>query len=78
MSSMLSVVHVPVASGFHEIVQVPPCWKISPGPGAKGVTSAKATKAKERTKVERALRDNIGDERRGNCRENENKNENSF
>ena len=62
MSSMLSVFHVPVVSGFHPIVQEPPCWKTSPGPGAVGVTSAKAIKAKDKTKAEKALRDNIVEE----------------
>jgi hypothetical protein len=62
MSSMLSVFHV--GSATHEIVQAPPGWKVSPGPGVIGVSAAKAAKAKDKTKVEKALRDNIGDERR--------------
>lgn len=61
MSSMLSVFHVPVWSGVHAIVQELPCWKTAPGLGAVGVTSAQATNAKDKSKVEKALRDNIGD-----------------
>lgn len=64
MSSMLRIFHVPVVSGVQVIVQVPPGWKTSPRPGVKGEDPAKATEAKERTKVKKALRDNIGDERR--------------
>jgi hypothetical protein len=62
MSSMLSTFQVPVVSGFHAIWQLPPCWKTAPGLGSVGVTSAKATNAIERTKVERAVRENIGEE----------------
>jgi hypothetical protein len=61
MSSMLSVFQVPVVSVFHEIGQAAPAWKTCPGPGFVGVTSAKATNAMDKKRVEKALRENMAD-----------------
>ena len=59
MSSMLSVFQVPVVSGFHAIEQAAPGLKTCPGLGSVGVTSAKATNARDKTTTEKALRENI-------------------
>jgi hypothetical protein len=56
---MLSVFQVPVVSGFHAIEQAAPGLKICPGLGSVGVTSAKATNARDKTTAEKALRENI-------------------
>jgi len=58
---MLSVFQVPVVSGVHEIGQAAPAWKTCPGPGFVGVTSAKATNAMDKKRVEKALRENMAD-----------------
>lgn len=38
---METLVHFPLVSGSHCIVHVEPAWKVSPGPGAVGVNSAR-------------------------------------
>lgn len=55
MRSTLKLVHLLVVSKFHERVQLPPSWKIWPGPGAVGTRAAAhepAAKRNDRTKLE--------------------------
>jgi hypothetical protein len=60
MSSMFIVFHSPVGSGVHPIAQVPPSSSICPGSGIVGLGLAKTTNAKDKTKAEKAPRENIG------------------
>lgn len=63
MSWMFITFHSPDESGVHAIWQVLPALKTCPGLGAEGVGSAKATKAKDRTKAEKVPRENISNKR---------------
>jgi hypothetical protein len=60
MSSMFIVFHSPVGSGVHPIAQVPPSSSICPGSGIVGLGVATTTNAKDKTKAEKAPRENIG------------------